>query len=172
MKGIYQMETNRSRFVMFLCAIAVMGSCVCGGVLDRQKAKADADPNSTVLWYDCKDMLVEGKGWTDTKSFYDRLPAKAEGVVREVVWRLSRASSGLCVRFKSDAKTMQVRWTLVSEKLDMFHMPATGVSGIDLYVREKDGRWWFLENGRPTAVSNIAPFNLSGISYILHRLRD
>ncbi len=49
-----------------------------------QKATAAAD--DTTRWYDCKDLVVEGKGWTDTKAFYDRLPAKAEGVVTSSVW--------------------------------------------------------------------------------------
>jgi hypothetical protein len=34
-------------------------------------------------WHDIRDLAVEGKGWTDTRAFFDRLPAKAEGVVRK-----------------------------------------------------------------------------------------
>ena len=29
-----------------------------------------------VDWYDVKDFGVEGKGWNETKKFFDRLPAK------------------------------------------------------------------------------------------------
>ena len=46
---------------------------------------ARSDPSveriDTLSWYDTRHLDVEGKGWIDTKSFYDRLPAKAEAVV-------------------------------------------------------------------------------------------
>lgn len=101
-------------------------------------------------WYDTRHLYVEGKGWTDTNSFYDRLPAKAEAVVREPVWNLSRHSAGMCVRFVTDANEIQARWELRSKSLSMPHMPATGVSGLDLYVKGTDGKWRWLAVGRPT----------------------
>ncbi len=100
-------------------------------------------------WVNVRELDVEGKGWTETKSFFDRLPAKAEGVVRPPVWDLSRDSAGLLVRFTSDATTIQARWTLISSRLAMPHMPATGVSGLDLYVKADDGRWRWLGVGQP-----------------------
>ena len=42
-----------------------------------------------INWYNAQDVGVEGKGWKDTKRYFDRLPAKAENVVREPVWDLS-----------------------------------------------------------------------------------
>ena len=33
-------------------------------------------------------------------------------------------------------------------------MPATGVSGLDLYVKTADGKWQWVANGRPTAETN------------------
>src|SRR5262249_39664332 len=87
-------------------------------------------------------------GWTETTAFYDRLPAKAEGVVREPVWNLSRHSAGMCARFVSDAMAIHARWTLTSANLAMPHMPATGVSGLDLYVKH-GRRWRWLACGFP-----------------------
>jgi hypothetical protein len=84
------------------------------------------------------------------------LPAKAEGVVRAPVWGLSRQSAGLCVRFVTDAAAIHARWTLTSNNLAMPHMPATGVSGLDLYVHMPDGRWQWVANGRPTQQTNTA----------------
>jgi len=46
-------------------------------------AQTPAPPQLT--WTDIREFGVEGRGWTETKDFYDRLPAKAEGVVRAVV---------------------------------------------------------------------------------------
>ena len=145
---------------MFLACLAILAapSVVFTTEIDPQKAKAS--PDGKTLWYDCKDLVVEGKGWVDTQSFYDRLPAKAEGKVTPSVWGLSHHSAGLCVRFTADAPSLQVRWTLLPRgDLSMPHMPATGVSGVDLYSKDKSGRWYFVANGRPAAVANTARFS-------------
>lgn len=104
-------------------------------------------------WKDARELLVEGQAWQDTLDPYDRLPARAEGVVRKEVWDLSRHSAGLAARFATDAATIRVRWTLRNERLAMPHMPATGVSGVDLYVRLPGG-WRWVANGRPEKTSN------------------
>ncbi len=114
---------------------------------------AKAEPGGETLWYDLRHLDVEGRGWTDTKAPYDRLPARAEGRVREPVWNLSRHSAGMCARFVTDAPAIQGRWTLTSANLAMNHMPATGVSGLDLYVKTEAG-WCWLGVGRPAAQTN------------------
>jgi lysophospholipase L1-like esterase len=87
------------------------------------------------------DWGVEGRGWTDVKRYYDRLPAKAEATVRTRVWDLSRYSAGMSCRFTTDASEIQVRYVLLKPTLAMPHMPATGVSGVDLYALIKDDEW-------------------------------
>ncbi|MDA1053020.1 MAG: SGNH/GDSL hydrolase family protein [Planctomycetota bacterium] len=119
-----------------------------GERLDHSQATPEA--NSDVLWYDVELLGIEGQGWKETNAKFDRLPAKAEGVVRRPVWSLSHHSAGMAVRFKTDATTIQARWSLTSSSLAMPHMPATGVSGLDLYVKTEAGRWRWLANGRPT----------------------
>lgn len=104
-------------------------------------------------WHDIKSLELRGQGWKDTKSPFDRLPAKAEGVVRQPVWNLSLDSTGLYVAFTTDAKQIRARWTLRKEKLALPHMPATGVSGLDLYSRW-NGQWMWLANGRPEKQTN------------------
>ena len=111
---------------------------------------AVAQEADVLSWYDTRYLNVEGKGWTDVNSFYDRLPAKAENIVREPVWNLSRHSAGMCVRFITNAGEIQARWELRSKNLAMPHMPATGVSGLDLYVKGSDEKWKWLATGRPT----------------------
>lgn len=39
-----------------------------------------------VRWLDVRDLGVEGRGWTNTESYFDRLPASAKGKVPESVW--------------------------------------------------------------------------------------
>ena len=97
---------------------------------------------SKLQWHDARQLTVEGKGWAATKEFYDRLPEEAEKNVRSPVWALSRDSAGMAVRFITDATEISVRWTLRKEALAMPHMPASGVSGVDLYVKEKKSWHW------------------------------
>jgi hypothetical protein len=117
--------------------------------VDVKKPTVDAN----IVWVDILTLGVEGQGWQDTKAPFDRLPARAEGMVRDPVWNLSRNSAGLAVRFVTAADSIHARWTLTSAKLEMTHMPATGVSGVDLYVKH-DGQWRWLAVGQPKAQSN------------------
>jgi hypothetical protein len=108
-------------------------------------------------WTDADTLQVEGRAFDDRKSPWDRFPARAEGVVRAPVWGNSRHSAGIAIRFLSDSPSIDVRWRLTSERLEMPHMPATGVSGVDLYVRTDlpgNSGWRWVGNGRPTAVEN------------------
>lgn len=118
------------------------------------KADGAGVPEPTVHWTDIRSLGVEGQGWRDTKEPFDRFPARAEGRIRSAVWNLSRHSAGMHVRFVSDATTIRARWALTSPNLAMFHMPATGVSGLDLYVKDTSGRWRWLAVGRAENQTN------------------
>jgi hypothetical protein len=139
-----------------LIALAVAGLL---WLVPEQLSAAD-DP---LTWTDARELTVDGKGWTDTASFYDRLPAKAKGVVRDPVWDLSHNSAGYCIRFTADTPVVHVKWDLTSAGLAMEHMPATGVSGVDLYWRDAKGAWRFVGNGRPSKqLGNEATFYTAG----------
>jgi lysophospholipase L1-like esterase len=85
--------------------------------------------------------VIEGQAWhKDLASPYDRLPARAKNKVRKPVWYLSEESAGLVIRFRSNASDIVVKYG-VERKLDMPHMPSTGVSGVDLYALDKGGKW-------------------------------
>lgn len=94
------------------------------------------------VWYDVRNFAVEGQAFSDLESPFDRLPKRANGVVDEIVWNLSRNSAGLCVRFETDSPRVAADWQLVKPDLAMGHMAATGCSGADLYVRDL-GKWRF-----------------------------
>ena len=144
------------RFIVLL--IIILSLLISGGIALPGAGNAEQDDD--IRWHDASSLTVEGQGWTETESAYDRLPAKAREQVREAVWNLSRHSAGLRIRFASDAKFATVRWTLIKETLSMPHMPATGASGVDLYARGEDGEWIFVGNGRPTGLTNEAEFKL------------
>lgn len=115
--------------------------------------KGIVDGEHRIVWYDLALMNIEGQGWRDTKLPFDRLPAKAEEIVRPEVWRLSRQSSGICVRFVTEATTIHARWTLSLDKLSEPAMPATAVSGLDLYVKHNH-RWHWFAVGKPEQQTN------------------
>ncbi len=108
-----------------------------------------------MTWRNARELTVEGRAWDDTEAFYDRLPARAKGRVTDSVWTLSRQSAGMAVRFTTDAPNIAARWTLTSAGLAMEHMPATGMSGLDLYVKDA-GTWRWIGAGRPRKQENEA----------------
>jgi hypothetical protein len=119
-------------------------------------------------WTDARQLTLEGQGWSETESPYDRLPAKAKGVVRDPVWNLSHHAAGLCVRFKTDSKSIAVNWSLTSPNLNMPHMPTSGVSGVDLYLRDSQGQWRWVSNGRPGKQQNNTATLISGLDGSTH----
>jgi lysophospholipase L1-like esterase len=95
------------------------------------------------IWLPSSDTLhvLEGCAWPDeVENFYDRLPLKAKATVRKDVWDLSKHTAGLQIRFQTNAPEIVIRYT-VGGVLQMHHMPATGVSGLDLYSKSIDGIW-------------------------------
>lgn len=143
------------RLSSIACVLVVLSAVASSIAAGERVAPEDARTSDDgMLWYDVNLLEVEGRAWDDTAAPFDRLPAGAEGVVRDAVWNLSRHSAGMCVRFVTDATTLKATWTLTSSRLEMPHMPATGVSGLDLYVRDDAGHWRWLANGRPGAQTN------------------
>jgi hypothetical protein len=143
------------RIMRFLAAVlGVLVHSAVGAGEPLPASLAVSKPDETVLWFDIRHLGVEGQGWSDTTAPFDRLPARAEGVVRAQVWSLSRHSAGLHVRFVTDATTIHARWAVTSSRLEMPHMPATGVSGLDLYVKTDAGDWRWLAVAQPKAQTN------------------
>ncbi|MBI4559356.1 MAG: SGNH/GDSL hydrolase family protein [Candidatus Hydrogenedentes bacterium] len=131
------------------CATAGPEATPVIGPLDASKGVPGSD--GKVVWFNALDLGVEGQAWNQVKHPYDRFPAEAENVVPKGAWRLSEHSAGLCVRFVSDSPEIWARWTLRFDELAMNHMPATGVSGLDLYAKG-DGGWGWVAVGRPKSV--------------------
>ncbi len=140
-------RTNRSWFFFILVWIFFTGRTF-GQVEDISLDETD------YYWTDIRDFGIQGKGWNDSLSF-NRLPAKAKGVVREPVWNLSGHTAGLHVMFSTNATTIKASWSLTSENISMNHFAATGVSGLDLYVKREDGSWHWLGVGRPDGIENM-----------------
>lgn len=110
-------------------------------------------PDEKISWHDVRETDLEGRAFPDAarKSYFDRLPAEADGKVTAAVWGLSRDSAGQMFRFRTDSTSIYAHYKLTKAKLEQPHMPATGVSGLDLYARDKDGKWRWVQVVRPTA---------------------
>ncbi len=147
LKGAFKKSTNTSKL----------------STIKLREGNLDADGKT--VWYDAQHLGIEGKGWEDTESTYDRLPGKARGVVPDIVWHFSNFSAGLSVRFGTDADTIRVRWTLIYENKEFAHLADIGTSGTDLYYRDdKSGKFRYcrgdFETTYPKALVNTTLFNL------------
>lgn len=105
--------------------------------------------------------VVEGRLWqTGLDQFYDRLPAKAIGLVRTDVMNLARHNAGEYIRFTSNSSRITVRYEAKGFQ-SMLHMPATGVSGVDLYAVDQQNNWHWI-SGRYQFADTIQ-FDFSSI---------
>ena len=129
------------------------------------KPKGPAIP-ADAQWQDVTTWGVEGRGWEDQERarWFDRFPAKAQKTVTPAVWGLSRDSAGMMVRFKSNAAAIYTRYQLMDAGIAMPAMPATGVSGLDLYARDEKGQWKWVACTKPdkqqveaVVISGLAP---------------
>jgi hypothetical protein len=119
------------------------------------------------IWYDARDdLLLRQAGPWPT---YQRLPPEAVTQVRSEVWGDALDSAGLVVYFDASGgpcSSLSINVTMQHADLDMPHMPATGVSGFDLYAFDEATlggmRWvanyvtpWFGKKVLPTVGSLV-----------------
>jgi len=128
---------------------------------DPAAAPVETAPVTELAWHDVTQWGVEGRAWEDRERlrYFDRLPVAAKEEAAKILdfygkfslWDLSRCSAGMMARFRSDATTFYVRYRLLNAELALAHMPATGVSGVDLYARDESGRWRYVQGNKPKA---------------------
>jgi hypothetical protein len=152
---VFNRSVNRRQFIASTAAVT-------SGVLLASKLSAQSKPATSpttipadVVWHDLRDWGVEGRAFNDTENYFDRLPARARDVVRKEVWALSRDSTGMSVRFTTDADEIFVRHEVLTATLAMAHMPATGVSGLDLYVKSS-GQYHYATTLKPATALTVA----------------
>ena len=93
-------------------------------------------------WYDATKWPVENKGWLDVERYFARFPGRAKELIPSAVWGLSQHSAGEVVRFRANTDQIKIRYTLLNGSVAMPHMPATGVSGVDLYAWDTETQTW------------------------------
>lgn len=136
--------------------------------------------SASITFIDAQDICIAGRGFAASElgSPYDRLPAKAEGVVRDAVWTLSRMSAGLHIDFETNSTSISTNITYRYEDTTMWHFASTGVAGIDVY-RWSDAdnafRWvgTTVKNDYPSSMNTLVsglPPATAGTSASLYRM--
>ena len=128
-----------------------------------------------MTWYNPEQAgfpVVQGQAFQGDarEGFYHRLPVSAKESIPKGVWGLSKQTAGESICFNTDSRNIVVRYK-VNRRLQMPHMPATGVSGVDLYTKDKDAQQLWLApkySFKDTVVftySNIEPLGMSGANH-------
>ena len=143
------MELGRRELLALGLGASIVGRTHALGLSPTQDPLPAPDDDPWVF-HDVAEIGVEGRGWPAVEHAYHRFPARARETLRPRVWELSKDSSGMFVSFATDSTSLRFEVELSKANLAMAHMPATGVSGIDLYARDEDGRWRWLHASKPS----------------------
>jgi lysophospholipase L1-like esterase len=108
----------------------------------RMANKVEKKASKSVKWIDGKTLPIEGRVFNDVTHWYDRLPSNVTAKVNAGVRSMKSHSAGMKFRFITDSKKLHFKWSLIFKNLSMIHMPATGVSGIDVYRYDSSLRKW------------------------------
>lgn len=103
-----------------------------------------AQENAEVKWHDLSNVGLHGRTSEKTENPFQRFPDEMKTKTREAVWKLSRNPAGVNLRFATGADKITVQYEIEGER-QFPHMLATGVSGIDLYVRDKTEAWQWVK---------------------------
>ncbi len=114
------------------------------------------DPNMTlektdakgVAWLDPRTppFRLVGFPWIEEDKVYRRLPVKPKWQIRGAVDSLANSTAGGQIQFQSDSPKILIRVKL-RQVSGMYHMPATGQSGFDLYIGQP-GKQLYLSTTR------------------------
>ena len=111
----------------------------------KEPSIEELDPNMTlkkadskgIAWFDPKEKPFRLVGFKYIKQdgIFRRLPVKPEWEIRKAVDSLANSTAGGQVHFQTDSPKILIR-AEISRPSGMYHMPATGQSGFDLYMGE------------------------------------
>lgn len=116
-------------------------ACIIGALLLLGQAYGQ------IVYHDASEFPLLGKA-TISGNRYERFPDSLERISRPVLWRLSRNSAGLAIRFKSNSTRIDLKWENLYNN-HMNHMTDTGARGLDLYCWEGKDGWRFVNSARP-----------------------
>jgi hypothetical protein len=106
--------------------------------------------DDSLKFYDGQQFIIIGK-FHDEKN-YLRFPQRYKPVVREQVWGESLSAAGISIRFRSNASTIVVRWSL-TENHKLRNLNPAGADGVDLYAYTNN-HWQYVNTGLPKDTIN------------------
>lgn len=115
--------------------------------LDPNMALQKVDANG-ISWNDPRqgNFRLSGFPWIKEDKVFRRLPIQPKWEITKAVNSLAWHTSGGQIAFKTNSPKILVKIQL-RNKSGMYHMPATGQSGCDLYLR-KDNLWNYVRTSR------------------------
>ena len=94
-----------------------------------------------------EQFRLEGFPWFQENQGFIRLPKRLSKTFRAPVWELAHCCSGGQLHFATNSPTVNIRVKIPTAQKgtehlpgpgEMYHMPATGQSGFDLYEKHDD----------------------------------
>ncbi|MCM1532976.1 MAG: SGNH/GDSL hydrolase family protein [Ruminococcus flavefaciens] len=104
-----------------------------------------------ITWHASDSLPLLGKcvDNNSTSLRYQRLPDSLQNIVkRPALYALGRHSSGMAVRFASNAPDIHLKWKSVFQS-GMEIMTPVAVRGLDLYMMMPDSTWTYAGTARP-----------------------
>ena len=127
--------------------VASTADAATGWTAKEAFAHSVVDTNG-IRWVDGRYLPLEGRPFANTDGYYERLPSTVTTNVNAGARAMRKHTSGMQIRFATDSRHVYIKWK--NSGSDMWHMPATGVSGIDVYKRDAaTGDWRFFRIGAP-----------------------
>lgn len=148
------MFSRKSVFIIFgLLSLSAFAQQNDIASYDSNMAQVNAVITNGVKWIDGKFLPIEGRAFTNVSHYYCRLADTITTNVNKGVRNMRKHTAGMQFRFRTDSKKLTVKWTPMNSTLGMDHMPASGMSGIDVYRFDEDcGKWIYVKTGR---ISNV-----------------
>ncbi len=129
------------QFVCTVLLVSIFHVYSLGGTINSENIQ----PKDSLKFYSGQNFTIIGK-FHDEKN-YVRFPQGFKEKLRPEVWELGQNSTGISIRFRTNASNMSIKWTVMDE-VSFPHMALTGIRGVDLYAYE-NCVWQFVQTGRP-----------------------
>ena len=100
--------------------------------------------NQNIRWDNITEEKLSGRSAGKTINPFQRFPDSMQTKTREVLWKLSKNPAGVYIDFETDAEEILVKYQIEGDH-SFPHMPSTGVSGIDMYMKGKKNAWHWVK---------------------------
>ena len=113
---------------------------------------------NALKWVNATSLNICGHTLRNAENPYSRIEAKPYGFTNKSILLYSRYSSGLYVMFKTNSTRISAEWSVAKSRV-RDHMTPVVQLGVDLYAKEKGGKWRFCSVGRVKTNPTITKYN-------------